>query len=157
MLYAEMVAQAGINFDGFALELEMGIPQPGLFVRDLFQISSMLDRFSTLGRPLFITAISAPGRATPDAGDRSEGRFDPALAGRWRRPWDPDLQAEWMDAICHIALSKPFVESIAWGNLADINQTVPGGGLLDDMFQAKPGFDRLQQMREKFLQWQGRK
>ena len=33
MLYAEMVAQAGINFEAFALEIEMGVPEPGMFVR----------------------------------------------------------------------------------------------------------------------------
>ncbi len=157
VLYAEMVAQAGINFDGFAVELEIGVPQPGMFMRDLFQISTMLDRFSTLGRPLFITAISAPGRSTPDPEDRSEGRLDPTAAGQWKHAWDPQLQADWLDAVYHVALSKPFVESVAWGNLADINQSVPGGGLLDDMFQPKPAFERYQQIREKFQQWQGRK
>jgi hypothetical protein len=153
VLYAEMVAQAGINFDGFAVEIEMGVPQQGAFTRDLFQISTMLDRFSSLGRPVFVTGVSAPGRNTPDPGDRSDGRLDPAQAGRWMRPWDPNLQAAWMEAVYHVLLSKPFVESIAWGNLADINQTVPGGGIMDDMFQPKPGFERLQQMREKFSQW----
>ena len=113
----------------------------------------MLDRFSSLGRPVFVTGVSAPGRNTPDPGDRSDGRLDPAQAGRWMRPWDPNLQAAWMEAVYHVLLSKPFVESIAWGNLADINQTVPGGGIMDDMFQPKPGFERLQQMREKFSQW----
>jgi hypothetical protein len=156
LLYAEMVAQAGINFDGFALELELGVPLPGMFMRDLFQVSCLLDRFSTLGRPVFITAVSVPGRPNPDPGDRSEGRLNPASAGQWRRPWDPVLQADWLDALYHMALSKPFVESIAWGNLADINQSVPGGGLLDDMFQPKPAFERLQGLREKFRQWQGR-
>ena len=68
MLYAEMVAQAGISFEAFALEIEMGVPEPGNFTRDLFQLSSMLDKFSTLGRPVFITAVGVPGRATPDAG-----------------------------------------------------------------------------------------
>jgi len=157
VLYAEMVSQAGINFDGFALELEMGLPQPGMFVRDLFQISTLLDRYSGLGRPVFLTAISAPGRSTPDPGDQSEGSLDPNHAGRWHRPWDPQLQADWLEAVSHLALSKPFVESVAWGNLADINHTVPGGGLLNDMFQPKPVFDRLQQMRDKFQQWQTRK
>lgn len=154
LLYAEMVAQAGINFDGFALELEMGVPRPGMFMRDLFQISCLLDKFSALGRPVFITTCAAPGRSTPDPGDISEGQLDPAQAGQWQRPWDEKLQADWMEAVYHIALSKPFVESIAWGNLADINQTVPGGGLMNDMFQPKPGFERLQQMREKFHSWQ---
>ena len=40
--YAEMVAQAGISFEAFGLELEMGVPQPGMFTRDLFQLSSLL-------------------------------------------------------------------------------------------------------------------
>src|SRR5208283_2681074 len=77
MLYAEMVAQAGINFEAFGLELEMGVPAPGLYTRDLFQFSSMLDKFSTLGRPLFLTGLGVSGRSTPDPHDRSEGKLDP--------------------------------------------------------------------------------
>lgn len=153
ILYSEMVAQAGISLDGYAIELEMGVPQPGMFLRDLFQISCLLDRFSQLGRPLFITAISIPGRSSPDSGDRSQGRLDPSEAGKWKRPWDPQLQAEWMEAVYHIALSKPFVETVAWGNVADMEQTVPGGGLLDDMYQPKTSFERLVKIREKFQGW----
>jgi hypothetical protein len=59
-----------------------------------------------------------------------------------------------MEAVYHMALSKPFVESVAWSNLADVNQTMPGGGMLDDMLRPKPVFARLQQMRERFKQFQ---
>jgi hypothetical protein len=157
MLYAEMVAQAGINFEAFGLELEMGVPRPGMFMRDLFQISCLLDKFSTLGRPVFLTATGVPGRSTPDAGDTSEGRLDPNAAGRWHRPWDPQLQADWMDAVYKLALSKPYVESIAWANLADVNQSMPGGGLLDDMLKPKPSFEKLQEIRTRFHGYAGRK
>lgn len=156
-LYAEMVAQSGIAFDGFALDLEMGLPIPGNFTRDLFQVSVMLDKFSGLGKPIFITGCGAPGRNEPDSSDRSEGRWNPSHAGLWRRPWDPKLQAEWLEAIYHLALSKPFVESIAWSNLADINHTIPGGGLLDDLYQPKPSFDKLQAIRSKVQSWQFRR
>lgn len=154
LLYAEMIAQSGVNFEAFGLELEMGVPEKGRFTRDLFQISSMLDKFATLGRPVFLTGVCVPARATPDMGDRSEGKLDPSDAGMWHRPWDPELQAEWMDAVYHLALSKPFIESIAWSNLADLSQTLPGGGLMDDMFRPKPAFTKLQQLREKFKQFQ---
>jgi hypothetical protein len=157
MLYAEMVAQAGINFEAFGVEIEMGVPAPGRFARDLFQLSCMLDRFSTLGRPLFITAVGSPGRNSPDPDDKSEGRLDPSHGGRWKRPWDPQLQAEWMDAVYHLALSKPYVESLAWGDLADINPNLPAGGLLDDVLRPKPAFSKLQEMRQKFHSWHGRK
>jgi hypothetical protein len=150
MLYAEMVAQAGVNFEAFGLEIEQGVPTPGTFMRDLFQMSSMLDKFSTMGRPVFLTAVSAPDRNVPDPSDRTEGKLNPALAGRWHRPWDPALQAEWTEAVYKLALSKPYVESIAWGNLADINNTIPGGGLMNDMFQPKPSFKKLMEMREQF-------
>jgi hypothetical protein len=157
MLYAEMVAQAGINFEAFGLEMEMGVPSPGRYMRDLFQVSCMLDKFSMMGRPVFLTAVGVPGRATADPSDVSMGRLDPALGGRWRQPWDQQLQAEWMETVYRVALSKPFVESIAWANLADMGQTLPGGGLLDDMLQPKPVFDRLLKLREQFHQWTGRK
>jgi hypothetical protein len=153
LLYAEMVAQAGINFEGFGLELEMGLPKPDMFMRDLFQISCLLDKFSMLNKPVFLTAICCPGRSTPDLTDSTEGRLDPSAAGRWRRPWDPQLQADWMEAVYRLALCKPYIESIAWGNLADINQTLPGGGLLDEMVQPKPVFNRLEAMRDTVKQW----
>ncbi len=154
MLYAEMVAKAGINFEAFGLEYEMGIPAPGKYTRDLLQHSCMLDKFSTLGRPVFLTGLGVPGRHTPDPHDRSEGRMDPNLAGHWKRPWDPELQAEWMAAAYRISLSKPYIESIAWENLADINPSIPSGGLLDDMLRHKPAFAKLQEMREQFHSWQ---
>jgi hypothetical protein len=154
MLYAEMVAQAGISFEAFGVELEMGVPTPGSYMRDLFQFSSILDRFSTLGRPLFLTAIGVPGRGTTDPHDQSEGKLDPNQAGRWKRPWDAELQAEWLDAAYRLALSKPFVESIAWGNLADQGATLPAGGLLDDMLRPKLSFNKIQQLREQFHPFQ---
>ena len=154
LFYAEMLTQAGINFEAFGLELEVGVPKTGSFTRDLFQLSYLLDKFSTLGRPVFLTAVCTPGRATPDPNDASEGRLDPSAAGKWHRPWDPSLQADWMEAVYHMALSKPFVESISWANLADTNPSIPGGGMLDDMLRPKPAFHKLQQMREKFRQFQ---
>src|SRR5581483_6686614 len=149
MMYADMLSQSGINFEAFALEVEMGVPAPGMFMRDLFQLSSLLDKFSTLTRPVFLIGVGAPSRSTPDPSDTSNGRLDPSLAGRWRRPWDPQLQAEWLEAVYQLALSKPFVESIAWSNLADLHPTLPGGGLLDDVLQPKPSLLKLQQLRER--------
>jgi hypothetical protein len=132
------------------LELEMGSPRPGTDTRDMFQVSCMLDRFATMGRPVFLTAVTAPGRNTPDLADRSEGKIDPAAAGRWHRPWDPELQAEWMAAVYRTALSKPFVESLAWGELADLRPGFPAGGMLDDMLKPKPVYNKLLELREQF-------
>jgi hypothetical protein len=126
---------------------------PGQYTRDLFQYSCLLDRFSGFGKPLFLTGVGVPSRASADPSDRSEGKYDPSKAGRWRRPWDEQLQAEWIDSLYKLAFSKPFVESIAWANVADMHQTLPGGGLLSDVLQPKPSFQKLQEIREKFHSW----
>ena len=152
MLYAEMLAQSGINFEAFALELEMGVPAPGMFMRDLFQISSLLDKFSTLGRPVFLTAVACrrdrrrihriPPKASSTRATAAAG------AGHGIRSFRP---SGWRRSTRR-RLSKPFVEAVAWSNLADLRQTIPGGGLLDDVLQPKPAFAKLQQMRERFRQ-----
>jgi hypothetical protein len=156
MLYAEMVAQSGIPFEAFGVELEMGVPSPGMFTRDLFQLSSLLDRFATLGRPVFLTAMCVPGRSFPDPTDASEGRLDPSAAGKWHRPWDEQLQSDWMDAVSKLALSKPYVESLAWSALADVGHTLPSGGLLDGAFKPKLGYRKAQELRQLFHSWSKR-
>jgi len=157
MLYAEMVAQSGIPFEAFGVELEMGVPTPGMFTRDLFQLSSVLDRFATLGRPVFLTAMCVPGRNSPDPADASDGRLDPAAAGRWHRPWDEQLQADWMDAVSKLALSKPYVESLAWSSLADPGHSLPGGGLLDAKNKPKVAYRKAQELRQLFHSWSGKR
>lgn len=157
MLYAEMLSQSGINFEAYGLQLEMGVPTQGSFTRDLFQLSCMLDKFSTLGRPVYLTGMCVPGRNSPDPADLTEGGLDPSLAGRWHKAWEPEIQAEWMDQVYKLAMSKPYVESIAWGNLADLGHTVPGGGLLDDMLKPKASYEQMQELRERFKQWHQRK
>lgn len=153
LLYAEMVAQSGISFEGFGIELEVGVPVPGQYTRDLFQYSCLLDRFSGFGKPVFLTGVGVPSCDAADPNDRTEGKYAPSEAGRWRRPWDQELQAEWLDSIYKIAFSKPFVESVSWANVADVHHTLPAGGLLNDMLQPKRGYKQLQDMREKFHAW----
>jgi hypothetical protein len=138
-----MVAQSGVECDGFGIELEIGQPRRGSFCRDLFQISAVLERFSTLGKPVFLTAVACP--------DRPLGRdgLNPSDAGRWHEAWSPEAQARWLREIYRIALSKPFIENVAWADLCDesAQRALPGSGLLDDMLRPKPAFDALQDLR----------
>lgn len=146
-LYAEMVAQSGVECDGFGIEIEMGVPRRGYFCRDLFQISAMLDRFAGLGKPVFITSVACPDR------NQSPDGLNPIDAGRWRGEWSSERQAKWLRAVYRVALSKGFVENVAWADLSDIEAThtrMPGSGLLDDMLRPKPAFEAVQEMRRAF-------
>jgi hypothetical protein len=121
LLYAEMIVQSGITFDIFGVQLRFGIPKDGGWQRDLFQISSMLDRFAPLGKPLMISGMQVPSAM----GEAQVG------AGVWRKGWTEALQSKWIEAVTDIALSKPFVEAICWHDISDAaSKQIPGGGLV---------------------------
>jgi hypothetical protein len=115
LLYAEMIVQSGIQFDVFGVQLRFGIPRDGCWQRDLFQISSLLDRFASLGKTVMISSIQVPSAPADSSGG----------AGVWRRPWSEALQAKWLEAVTDIALSKPYVEAICWNDLSDPKSPIP--------------------------------
>jgi hypothetical protein len=152
LLYADMAVQSGVKFDGFGLQLHMGAPVEGHYVRDLLQISSLLDEFVLLGKPLHITACQVPSDVSPDRWDSSKGRWSSADAGRWHQPWSPRLQAEWLAAFCRVAMSKPVVESLAWRDLADYEgHYMPHGGLCSASLEPKVAYRELRNFRAALL------
>lgn len=123
-LYAELVAQSGIACDAFGLRIEVGDDLSGRPTRDLMQISDALDRFAVFEKPLCVSAFGAP------SGGNGPG---------WRGHWSETTQAEWMCKITEIALSKPFVTSVAWNQLYDTKRTTQAatGGLITEAGQPK--------------------
>jgi hypothetical protein len=125
LLYAEMIVQSAIQFDVFGVQLRFGIPRDGCWQRDLFQISSLLDRFAPLGKPLMISALQVPS-SPPHASQQVDGAGAASNpSGMWRKPWSEVLQAKWLEAVTDIALSKPYVEAICWNDLSDPKSPVP--------------------------------
>ncbi len=134
LVYADMTIQSGIPFDGLGIEIRFGDGPSGQYMRDLMQISSLLDRFGNLGKPLHITAAGVPSEAPST-------RF-----GAWRGPWSEDIQATWLREFSRMALSKPFVETVTWQCMAD-GAEHPGAGLLRNDLSAKPALRELDSVR----------
>ena len=148
LLYADMAVQSGIKFDAFGMQLYQGVPRDGMYVRDLMQISSLFDEFVGFGVPLHITGVQAPSDVSADAWDAWEGKAPVGEAGHWHTAWNTRLQAEWLQAFCRIAISKPFVDSICWRDLADYEgHYVPHGGLCRNDMKAKLAFKELRNFR----------
>jgi hypothetical protein len=143
LLYAEMIVQSGIVFDVFGVQLRFGIPRDGCWQRDLFQISSLLDRFAALGKPVMISALQVPS-----------GPVEGGAAGMWRKPWSETLQAKWMEAVTDIALSKPYVEAICWHDLTDATQkgiSISHGGLATADLSPKQSLKTWSSLRRAVL------
>jgi hypothetical protein len=144
--YAEMISQAGITVDAFSVRVQMGQPEPGQSTRDLMSFSAMLDRYAELEKPINLT-LGVPS-ATPEATNAPE--LAARQPGFWRRPWSDVQQADWLTAACSIALSKPFVQSVAWHELYDLPQPaeMPRGGVIDVHGARKPAAERLCELRD---------
>jgi hypothetical protein len=137
-----------VKFDAFGVQIQMGAAQDGLFVRDMMQASDLLDGFISLGKPVHVTACQVPSDTGPDAWDAWRGQARTDQAGSWRRPWDPTIQADWLEIFYHLALSRPFVETICWRDLADYEgHYLPHGGLCRNDLTVKPAYERLQRLR----------
>ena len=145
MLYADMVVQSGVGFDGLGAQFLFGAPKDGMFVRDMFQISDRLDRLGNQGKPVHVTAVQVPSKPLA-GGTMSSG-------GCWLKPWDETVQAGWLKEFCTIAMSKPFVETVTWRDLADRPErsAMPHGGLLRRDLAPKPAFKVLKDLRADFL------
>lgn len=145
LLYAEMVLQAGVPFDAFGLQFLFGVPGEGFHMRDLFQVSSLIDRLANLGKPLHVTAVAAPStsRARSEVDAVGEG-------GSWHGVWSESIQAEWLAAFSEVALSKPYVESVCLYALADSGDlAIPSAGVLRKDQTPKPALARLASLRQR--------
>lgn len=145
LVYADMVTQAGIRFDAFGLQMLFGRNSDGMHIRDMMQVSALLDYFANVPKPLHITSVAVPDNCGPNQQDCN-------LAGIWHRPWDQDLQSEWIEQFFKIVLSKPFVNSVTYYNLADSsNDLISGSGLLTTDMKPKKAFMTIAKLQKHIL------
>jgi len=148
LLYADMAVQSGVSFDAFGLQFHFGGAADSQYVRDMFQISSIIDQFGKLGKPLHITAVQVPS-STKVSVDRDQGGTKKKLeGGSWHAPWSERVQADWLERFWEVSLSKPFMESVSWLGLTDHKSLPsPHGGLLSSGFAPKAAYEKMREMR----------
>lgn len=140
LVYMDMVVQSGISLDAFGLQMCFGKDQSGMHIRDMMQMSALLDSFAPMAKSIYITDVEVPSRS-------GSGPYDGAVAGIWHQKWDESRQSRWIEQFYRIALSKPFVDAVTYANLADgQGSTIAHSGLLSDHLEPKESygvFERL--------------
>ena len=140
IVYMDMVVQSGINFDAFGLQVRFGKNQPGMHVRDMMQISAILDSFAPIAKPLYITDMEVPSK---NGADLQDGQ----VAGIWREEWNQLQQGRWIEQFYKIALSKQFVNSVTYSHLADTEDSaIVGSGLLTADLAPKESYLMLKKL-----------
>jgi len=142
VVYMDMVVQSGVNFDGFGLQMRFGRNQAGMHVRDMMQISALLDDIAPISKPLYMTNVAVPSRT-------GAGSHHGELAGIWHGAWDQSRQSQWIEQFCKIALSKPYVDSVSYSSFTDRkNSTIADSGLLTSLLEPKESFVMLKELRD---------
>jgi hypothetical protein len=136
----DMVVQSGINFDAFGLQVRFGKNQSGMHVRDMMQISAILDSFAPIAKPLYITGVEVPSQ-------NGAGLQDGNVAGIWHEEWNQLQQGQWIEQFYKIALSKQFVNSVTYSHLADTQgSAIAGSGLLTAELESKESYRMLKKL-----------
>jgi hypothetical protein len=142
LVYVDMAVQSGINFDAFGLQMQFGKNQTGMHIRDMMQISAVLDYFGSVAKPLYITDVGVPSQ-------KGAGLHDGESAGVWHQEWDQLRQGQWIEQFYKIALSKPFVDTVTYSNLIDKKDSaIPNSGLLTDRLEPKKSFQVLKKLHD---------
>ncbi|MBT3278950.1 MAG: hypothetical protein HN909_05120 [Phycisphaerales bacterium] len=138
----DLIAQgAELKVDGIGIELALGMPTDGHFIRDLGQIASLFDTLQAAGKPIHVTAFGIPSSNEPDTSDLWKGRMPITPAGQWHQPHSAARQADWLASVVRIARSRFAVETLTWGRLADVSHgRIPHGGLTDAHLQTKAAY-----------------
>ncbi len=148
LLYADIAYQNNMKFDGFAIPLRMGEASDGYYVRDIMQISEMLEEFLPHAKDVHLTLCQVPSAAKRHPDEAGGGKKPIIHAGMWHKPWSEKLQAEWLRVIARMALSKPFIKSICWGDLVDRKgMNIYHGGLLRTNMAPKESMKEFANLR----------
>src|SRR5690606_13315015 len=99
--------------------------------RHLQDTITMVERMEAFGRPVQLTKIGV------SYGPSKQSVLDgwlclPTEQYVWDRPWDEELQADWMEGVYTLAYSKPWIEAANWYDFVDGPSWLPNGGLVRD-------------------------
>lgn len=118
--------------------------------RDLQDTILLVERFAGFGKKIQLSEIGCSGGPT----DISVKIGTVPLAREpfaWHRPWDEELQADWLEGIYILAYSKPYIEAANWFDLVDPYSYIDNGGLLkNERGDKKAAFYRLKKLMENW-------
>lgn len=141
--FSKDLIEAGVEFE--ILEQQMYFPY-----RDLQDSILMIEKLASLGKPMQISEIGAPGGPTNKSVKLgSIGISDEPYL--WHRYWNEHTQANWLENIYTLIYSKPYIHAGNWFDFVDPYSYMENGGLLrSPKGEKKEAFDRLLNLKNKW-------
>ncbi|HAB53041.1 MAG: hypothetical protein A2315_15055 [Ignavibacteria bacterium RIFOXYB2_FULL_35_12] len=136
--YVEDILNAGVELD--IVGIQIYFPQ-----RELSDIVRMVERFEKFRKPIYITEIGASSGPTNETVFNGSQKI-PTNPYDWRRPWDEELQADWLEEVYTIYYSRPLIKAINWYDFSDFRPFIVNGGIVREDTSPKMSFDRLKNL-----------
>lgn len=118
--------------------------------RDLQDIILLVERFEAFGRPIQLTEVGTS--SGPSARSIHDGSLEiPTEPYVWRRHWDQELQADWMEGLYTLAYSNPHVEAVNWYDMLDGQAWIKNGGMVADVEGTRKAvYHRLEKLQSEW-------
>lgn len=141
--FVKQLIEAGVDFD--ITGLQMYFP-----ARDLSDTMLLIESFNSFGKRMQLTEVGASSGPS-DVSVKSGALGITNDPYTWHRPWDEDLQAEWLESIYTLAYSMPSIEAVNWYDFVDSHSFIKNGGLLrSTRGEKKNAFDRIKNLRDRW-------
>jgi endo-1,4-beta-xylanase len=143
--FVKQLADAGVDFD--ITGIQMYFPY-----RDLADTIILIEKFESIGKTIQLTEVGASSGPSEDSINSGKLTItqEPYV---WHRPWDEELQADWMEGLFTLAYSKPMIEAVNWYDFVDPYSWIPNGGFLrSPKGEKRAVWDRLKNLQER---WKG--
>src|SRR5690606_19906107 len=112
---ADTLVRAGLGVSAIGLEINMGYYPGGSALRDLLDVSQMIDMWSWVGAPLHIF-LSFPSDAGEDP--LAQGEAAPVSAAA-PGDWSPQAQQALVERYVPLLIAKPMVQAVVWNQYRD--------------------------------------
>jgi len=150
--FVDALLRSGIGLSGVNLEIGVGYKPRGSASRDVLEISRLIDIWSGLNIPLYVT-LAFPSASGPDSQAESDLEVD---SPGWKEGWNESSQADWIDLHVPLLMAKQSVVGIFWSHFSDAGpHHFPHAGLLRDDGTPKPAFHRFVQIRDSYWKTDG--
>jgi len=141
--FTKDLVDAGVDFN--LLGQQMYFPY-----RDLQDIFIMLERMEEFGKPVQLSEIGTPGGVTEYSIRTGNSSF-PTEPPAWRRPWDEENHADWLEALYLYGYSRKAIEGVHWFDFVDPYSYQENGGLLRSPDgEKKAAYHRLQRIQKNW-------
>ncbi|MCA9080236.1 MAG: endo-1,4-beta-xylanase [Planctomycetaceae bacterium] len=141
--FVDAIIRSSLGLTGVSLNLSVGYDGGGSHMRDLLSISRLIDIWSLLGIQIHVN-LACPSSGLPDLHADQTCR----VINSWRAPWSAQQQAEWMDEVVPMLLSKPAVTGVFLQQFSDaVPHRLPHAGALDGEGNSKPLLDVFRRQR----------